>query len=834
MTATSDIPTNALMDDLPLIAGVAVSSAVYSVDKPYDYVVPADMAGVAAVGQRVNVPFGRSNRTTNGFIISLRRAEAKSGLKYISHVFDDMVVLSGEDISLSLWMCKRYFCTFFEAASALLPPGMWSRDSEVYSPGDMTLEQALAAGGKGKKRLIIQEVYSSEKPITEGELCKACQLVNIRKYTNSLVKDKVIAVSQTFSRGIKDKLIWQVSLAMPVEQARAQLGSGVMAERRRAVVECVAQADTLPEKELCYLTGVSAAVVRRLSDIGILRREQAEVYRRPKVKKADVSAEIELNEYQQAAYEGIIAMLPGGAQAALLEGVTGSGKTQVYIKLITDVLAAGKTAILLVPEIALTPQMVRMFYSCFGDVVAVVHSGLTFSQRYDEYKRIRSGVAKVVVGTRTAVFAPISDIGIIIIDEEQEYSYKSDADPRYNAKDIAKHRAVKHSCLLLLGSATPSVESYYSAQSGKYRLFQIPERYNDVPLPQTIISDMRSRLRDGDDSLLGAELMRELRLNIERSEQSILFINRRGSSRMAMCVDCGHIPQCENCSVSLTYHSKNTRLMCHHCGHSTEMITTCPQCGGPHIKLVGAGTQKVEEELLTRLPGCRVIRMDADTIVERVSHEKLLDSFAEGAADILLGTQMVAKGLDFDNVTLVGVLDADLSLYVGDYHASERTFSLIAQVVGRAGRRQKPGRAIIQTFTPQNPIILAAARQDYADFYRYEIDLRRALQAPPFCDMFVFTLSGPAEEETLRGAQSLAATLRRAFEGECAALGVPVLGPAPAAIAKLNRRYRFTVSFRGKDSREYRELISKMMAAFYRSPYSKSVSIAADMNPFNA
>jgi len=816
-----------------LVAKIAVSGAVYSIDKPYDYYVPAEQQAVARVGQRVIVPFGKGNKKAEGFILALELQQARDKLKYIHHIFDDAVVLSQEDISLALWMRQRYFCTFFEAANAMLPPGVWNKNAEVYTAADLPQEQALElAGTSRKKKRIVQVLYETSHPMTEAELAKACESDRISTELKQLVACGALQISQQIDKKIHDRLIWQVRLVLPLEQVRLQIGSGRYSEKRLEIIECVAQAGEIPEKEVCYLTGCSSAMIRHLVKLGILKLEKAEVYRRPHIRKGEAAGEICLNLQQQATFDALADKLDGKPHAVLLHGVTGSGKTMVYIKLIRQVIESGRNAILLVPEIALTPQMVRQFYQYFRQEVAVIHSALTSAQRYDEYKRIKAGKARIVIGTRTAVFAPLNNIGVIILDEEQEYTYKSDSTPRYHAREVAKYRAVKHNSLLIFGSATPSVESYYHAKTGKYSLVEIDRRYHDVPLPRVILSDMRGQLRQGEVSNIGDTLLQELQANLNAGEQSILFINRRGNARMVACVDCGYIPQCENCSVALTYHSKNGRLMCHHCGHSQPMLTVCPQCGGDHIKTIGTGTQKIEEELQGYFPEAQILRMDADTTTQRTSHEKLLDQFASGKADILLGTQMVSKGLDFPNVTLVGVLDADLSLYCGDYHAQERTFSLLTQVVGRAGRREKPGRAVVQTYTPQNPVILAAAEQDYQAFYEYEIQSRQALELPPFSDVFVFCLSGIHEDDVLRAALSLSATITKAFSGDYRDLSTQVLGPVSAPIARLNRRFRYTVSFRGKDDKRTRELIARVVSAFYASPYSRMVALAADINPY--
>ena len=815
------------MNGQTLVARVAVAAAVYSIDRPYDYSVPAAWRETIREGHRVMVPFGAGNRKTEGIVLELQVEETSRQLKAIAHVFDDDVVLQPQQKALALWMCRRYFCTFFQAANALFPPGVWNRKAETYLPGELSDE-----GLSPKKLRILAALRQAGKPLTAGELKKLLQPEDIKKELAQLVKSGHVTVQQQFQQNVREKKITMLRLTLPLEQALGQIGKGTLKERREKVLRVIHQAGQLPEKEVCYLTGMGTALIRRLVTLGILTAESVQVSRMPKLLKTETPEPIALNEQQQAAFLRLQQLQQSGKpEAALLYGVTGSGKTQVYIRLIQHTLEQGKNAILLVPEIALTPQMLKKFRLYFRDQVAVMHSGLTATQRYDEYCRIQSGKARVVIGTRTAVFSPLDNLGCMIIDEEQEPTYKSESDPRYHAREVAKYRAAQDNCLLLMGSATPSVESYHAAKAGKYHLLTLPQRYQNTPLPATILADMRGQLREGDPSRISRQLLEELQLNLSRGEQSILFINRRGSARMATCIDCGHIPTCENCSVALTYHSRNGRLMCHHCGYSQPMPETCPECGGAHLKLIGSGTQSIEDERQELLPEAQILRMDADTTEGRVSHEKLLDSFAKGKADILLGTQMVAKGLDFDNVTLVGVLEADLSLYCGDYHATERTFSLLAQVVGRAGRRTRPGRAVIQTYTPEHPVIQAAAAQDYDAFYEQEILTRQALKAPPFADQFVFRFGGTDEHTVQQAAQVFAKALATQL-AQTPDVEPTVLGPVPAPIAKLNKRYFYTVSFRGRATNNSRALVSRMLAAYDRWPGSRSLTVSADIDPY--
>ena len=534
-----------------------------------------------------------------------------------------------------------------------------------------------------------------------------------------------------------------------------------------------------------------------------------------------------LTAEQAAAYAAIRALADTGRpEAVLLQGVTGSGKTLVYLHLVAEALERGRTALVLVPEIVLTPQMMRRFSARFGDAVAMIHSALRVTERYDQWKRIRRGEVKVVLGTRSAVFAPLKNLGLVILDEEQESGYQSENAPRYHARDVAKYLCGRDKAVLVLGSATPSVETAWAAEQGVYHRVELTERYNRRPLPEVVIADLRQEIRNGNSGSIGAVLRRELAENLDRGEQSILFLNRRGSSRMLLCGECGEVPQCPRCSVPLTYHSANGRLMCHHCGHSERAPERCPVCGGL-LKHVGSGTQKVEEELRQLFPGTEVLRLDADTAAS--GHEPILRRFREERVPILLGTQMVAKGLDFPGVTLVGVLAADLSLYVDNYRAAERTFSLLTQVVGRAGRGGSRGRAVIQTYAPENDVIRCAARQDYQSFYQGEIRMRRLRRCPPFADLFTFTVSGPEEGAVYRAA----ARVRQALDGLCAApdmADTEALGPAPAPVVKLNNRYRYHCLLVGRNDAAARAHIRALLRDFAADRANRGIHLFVECN----
>lgn len=600
------------------------------------------------------------------------------------------------------------------------------------------------------------------------------------------------------------------------------------APAQAAVLELLAPLGRVSVEEIKYFTGCTIQPIRALESAGLLTIEKEEVYRHKVTYDGELCPLPELTANQQAVYEGLLSMTGRGqAACGLLFGVTGSGKTTVYLHLIDAMRKQGKSSILLVPEIALTPQMIRTFSSHFGEEIAVLHSSLSIAERYDEWKRVKSGKARVVIGTRSAVFAPVEDLGIIIIDEEQEDTYKSENTPRYHAREIAKFLCAQNRTLLLLGSATPSLESRYAAQTGKYDFFTLPDRYNTQALPPVSIVDMKQALRRGNGGEISSFLQEELQVNLERGEQSILFLNRRGSSKLVACGECGYTYRCPNCSANMTYHSANEKLMCHYCGYVQRVDSACPSCGGI-LKYTGAGTQKIEEELDKLFPGTEILRMDTDTVTSAGSHEILLRRFREEKVPIMIGTQMVTKGLDFENVTLVGVLSADQSLYTGNYRAGERTFSLITQVVGRCGRGEKAGRAVIQTFTPDNEIIRQAARQDYEAFYRSEMEMRRIQNNPPFTEVTVITAVGQNEAAVLRCAAAIRDELQARFRGNRA---VSIIGPAPYAVVRVNRKFRYRVTLFYDDSRLIRQTVSDILCYYNTEKEFKGVSVIADTNP---
>ena len=814
-----------------MIVKIAVSAAPYSIDKPYDYLVPEEFLETVVPGVRVTVPFGRGNRESEGVILARNDAGEKTPkLKPLKAVLDREPVLDEDEIGLAIWMRQRYFCTLFDAIKAILPSGIWYHFREIWSVADgLDRENAEQKSDGIKNAAAVLDMLYAEKGSASLEKLRSVCGEDVLMTLKALQKKEILHCETDSKRKVRDKTRRMVELAIRTEDALALTEGKKRASQRYEVVRLLASGGRISAADIIYFTGASMQTLRAMEKAGIVSFAEEEELRVPILEQAEPAVPIVLNEEQKTAYDEILQLTQNKkAEAVLLHGVTGSGKTQIYLRLVEEILKQGKTAIVLVPEIVLTPQMMRKFTSYFGERVAMLHSSLRMSERYDQWKRIRRGDVSVVLGTRSAIFAPLKQLGLIILDEEQETSYQSENPPCYHTRDIAKYLCARDQAILVLGSATPTIETVWAAEQGTYHKATLRNRYNAHSLPQVTIADLREEVRNGNNGMIGKALRQELAENLKRGEQSILFLNRRGNSRMLLCGECGHVPECPRCSVPMTFHSANGRLMCHYCGHSERTQEKCPECGGL-LKYVGAGTQRVEEELRDLFPDVGILRMDADTASG--GHDKILDAFERENIPILLGTQMVAKGLDFDNVTLVGVLSADTSLYLDHYRAAERTFSLLTQVVGRAGRGDKKGRAVIQTYTPQNDVIQSAAQQDYQRFYESEIRMRRMRRYPPFADLFIFTVSGTEEGLALRAAAEVREQLRRIFSApECRGADPEVLGPAPAPILKVNNRYRYRVLLVGRNDKDTRSRISWLLKAFASDRANRGLNIFVDCN----
>ena len=809
--------------------GVYLLDAPYHIDREYAYYLPLTLAEDVGVGSIVAVPFGQANRRSYALVTRLIEQSEMEKVKPVLAVLPDRFSLGEEMLGLCFFLREHTLCPLGDAVRCLLPGAAFSAITEYYRVGEMppTDEKDLAVYTyvAERDRAAREDVLASTGVTATalGRLVDAGHL--LREYE---LKEE------------KGKTEKYIALAQLDEEILAILPDGtgknkIRGEAQEKILRTLLAEGEMRRADLCELTRTTPAQVGALVKRGLLTETEVPVLRDPyaSLKRGTDRAEILLSRAQSAAYDTLLSLYEENTpRAALLHGVTGSGKTKVMMKVIDRVIADGKSVIVMVPEIALTPQTVGLFCARYGDRVAVIHSSLGEGERFDAWRRIADGEIDLVIGTRSAVFAPLKNLGLIVMDEEHEHTYKSENDPKYHTRDVAAYRCGAHNALLILASATPSLESYYKAERGQYTLVPLRERYGTAALPEAEVVDMREELRAGNRSPISRRLYDALEDNQKAGKQAILFLNRRGYHTSMSCRECGAPITCPHCSVALTYHTDRTggSMFCHLCGYRTAPCRSCPECGSDAISYVGFGTQKAEGELAACLPASRVLRMDADTTAGKQAYDRLLGEFRRGDADILLGTQMVTKGHDFPNVALVGVLLADTSLYVNDFRASERTFSQLTQVIGRAGRADTPGRAIIQTYTPHNEAIRLARRQDYESFYRSEIELRRALSFPPFCDIVQLTVSSAHEDEMMTAAHRLSNAMGTLARREYPDLPLVIFGPFEAGVYKAAGKFRLRLVVKCRLNKQSRAYLSRVMTDFMQN-VGRRVTLSVDMNP---
>ncbi len=801
------------------IACVAVENTTYSFDKIFDYAVDESLISDVAIGKRVMVPFGSGNRKRQALVTELKNGDT-SKLKSIISVLDKEPVLTEEMVKLAVFMKDRYFCTYYDAIKTMLPAGINYNISTMYT----AVKDKDTEGLGIDEQQIYNYLLTQKKPVKSDTLS---QTLGIKADVfDELVKKGFLRKSDEAFRKVGDAVLKMVAV-----NDDADLSEVKLSEKQNRVLETLQTAGTASVKEICYYTGVTSSVVDTLVKKNLAYYYEDEIFRNDTNNSIIENKEIILTEQQDLAYQNLLKDYNSDApKVSLLFGITGSGKTSVFLKLIEKVVEDDRGVIVMVPEISLTPQFINIFKSKFGDDVAVFHSGLSLGERLDEYKRVLRGIAKIAIGTRSASFAPFKNLGLIIMDEEQEHTYKSESSPRYQARDIAKFRAAEHNALLLLSSATPDIESYYNAQTGRYSFNKLSKRYGKAILPDVRIVDMNEEVAEGNTTLFSKELLTRLEENISKGEQSILLLNRRGHNTFAVCSNCRETVTCPHCSISLTYHSANNKLMCHYCGYSMNFVSECPSCHSKSLRFGGAGTQKIEQQLIDLLPEARVLRLDADSTMRKSSHERYLNAFSNGDYDILIGTQMVAKGLDFPKVTLVGVLNPDSMLYADDYRSYERTFSLLTQVVGRSGRGDKKGIALIQTFTPENNVISMAAAQDYERFYNNEIKIRQAMLYPPFADICMVGFVSDNHISVLKSSNDFMKRLVEKAKASYSDIPLRVLGPSPASIAKVSNKYRFKLIVKCRNNRRFRKLLSETLLEYNSIKENKNTTAYIDMN----
>ncbi len=732
----------------------------YGCDNLYSYFVPEELKNIIQTGQKVIVPFGKRNMKRAGLVCELSAEINQSDLKNIYAVLDKMPPICDEMMGLIKWMKSHYFCTYFEAAKLVFPPGLGKGDSKTV--GERTI--------------------------------------------------KILSLSEKINA---DKLSFT--------------------PKQQKVYDFLKNLGEATAKEICYFTGVSDSIIKTLLKKEIIVSTERLEYRSPENTAEYLEnsrTNLVLNSEQQKVFEEILKDYQNGKyQVSLLYGVTGSGKTEVILRLIDYVISQSKSAIFMVPEIALTTQFIHLFKSRYHNKAAVIHSGLSDWERFDNWKRIKNGEIQVVLGTRSAVFAPLNNIGFIVIDEEHEFTYKSEASPRFNAKDVARYRCKYYSGMIILSSATPSVESYFKTKTGEYKLYSLKHRYGSAKLPEVNIIDMNKETSDPNTNQFSTELIDALKDNVRSKKQSIIFINRRGYNTFAKCRSCGEIVTCPNCSVSLNFHKANNRLMCHYCSYSSEFLSRCPNCKRGKICYFGAGTQKAEDILIKLIPEAKILRMDSDTKNTKKIYESAFQDFANGKYDVLLGTQMISKGFNFPNVTLVGVLSADQYLYNGDFRSYEKTFDLITQVVGRSGRDKFPGKAIIQTFTPENEVLKFAAAQNYETFFENEIKIRKAMLYPPFADICIVGFSGEKENRILDSSTKFFENIKKEAAENHKKMPLRIFAPIPANVKKVAGKYRYRIVIKCKNNSEFRTMMSEMLTKFSKEPYARNIHIFVDINP---
>lgn len=775
-----------------MIAQVIVDIKARQTDRSFEYHIPDQLTGVE-LGSRVYVPFG--HRKLQGFVVGLREQSDYAGpLKDLLLVVDEQAPLTPELVELSAYLAQRIFAYRISLLLTMLP-------------------QVMRANYR--KLLLPVTTAAKRLPLFQGNPVEVDQITSpdLLKTVRQLLKTGAARLEYVIENRAHEKTqyLYQLTQTRLAYEQRYETLPRNATVQRRVLQVLISDFATFPRTQADLSTqGLSTAALAQGVKKGWLTRSEVEVYRNPLAQVTPPAPiKVRLTAEQTATLAAVSPTISQRqAKTFLLEGVTGSGKTEVYLHAISQALAAGRTALMLVPEISLTPQMVRQVKARFGEQVAVLHSALSQGEKYDEWRRIRRGEARVVVGARSAIFAPLTNIGLIVIDEEHEASYKQEENPRYHAREVALWRSRYHHCPLILGSATPNLGSRARAQKGVYQLLSLTQRANQQALPAVDLIDLKAVHFAGDQFDLSQQLLDAIEARLKRHEQVILLLNRRGFAHFMLCRECGFVLKCPNCDLSLTMHKDTQQMQCHYCGHTEPIPSHCPQCGSQQIRFLGTGTQKVAEDLQALLPAVRLLRMDVDTTRRKGSYKRILDAFGRGEADILLGTQMIAKGLDFPNVTLVGVINADTGLWVPDYNASERTFELLTQVAGRAGRAEKRGEVLIQTYNPEHYAIRLAQSQDYERFYAYEMRVRHAGAYPPYYYTVLISVAAKKEQNAAREAFKISRQLRQQLQASTI-----ILGPTPSAISRLKNQYYYQILVKYKKEPHLNQLLHQIQDA---------------------
>ena len=815
-----------------LYAEVIVDIAHEKVDRIFHYSIPETFQFLIQIGMRVLVPFGRSNKKMEGYVLgftSQSNVETKK-IKNILQVVDDVPILNSEMIELVKWMKEQYQCTLIECIHCILPSGIQVKSQWVIVlPKNISLFKSEILQLPTKAQLVLKYIYEqgNEVPLKDLENIFGPSINNII-YTlrkKKLLFQKSIPKVKNLKKKIKVASLISLKIARKAYQKCKE--KKYFAQAR--ILDFLIQNNQAPLSEIKQVLQVSDSSFRSLEKKGVIMIEEVEVKRVPYLGGPKIEEQNFIpTQEQQNVIQYIEKELDRDkSKTILLHGVTGSGKTEVYLQIIDKLLQQGKQAIVLVPEISLTPQITQRFIQRFGEQVAFTHSKLSIGERYDQWRRAKEGEVSIMVGPRSAVFTPFSSLGLIIIDEEHETTYKSETTPKYHAREIAQKRCEINHGIVLLGSATPTMESYFLAKKGCYQLLTMKKRATIHSLPDVHIVDMREELMEGNRSMFSKDLYKNIKTNLENKEQTILFLNRRGHSTFISCRNCGFVAKCSKCNIAYTYHTSGSLLKCHYCGEQKKSPRICPQCGSSYIRFFGTGTQKVEEETKKLFPKARILRMDLDTTAGKYGHTKILSQFYRGEGDILIGTQMIAKGHDFPKVTLVGVLAADTMLYMEDFRSSERTFQLLTQVSGRAGRGNQKGRVYIQTYTPEHYSIQTAKDQNYEKFYEHELIFRQEMEYPPYSYLYSILLSGKKEKKVIQTAFRLA----EFFHSYDPKQEYQIIGPSPAVLSKINNEYRWRIIIKHKNQTLLSKYAYNGINQYLQTENIQDVQIYRDLNP---
>ncbi|MCR1953556.1 primosomal protein N' [Clostridioides mangenotii] len=818
---------------------VVRSNSTYT-DNLFTYQIPDYFDGKIEVGHRVLVPFGRGNKPVEAFVFKLiDKFDEGFKVKDIVEILDESPIFREEDIELVTWMKNRYLCTYIDCINLIYPKGYKLDNYKVIIRGDKlkyigtSLEKEILAELKQDEREIVKKLFYSKGKV---KVDKLNYIQNINNVINRLEKKEYIKLIWEYDDRENEKKVCYASLCFKYDELDEYTEANKLriGKSQKKIIDFLSDNDDVEINDLIDLLGVSRQSISTLGTKGILKLEFKPYYREPDFNFKSEHKRVDLNEEQLNAVNKVTSeMFVDDKKPYLIHGITGSGKTEVYMEIIDHALSQGLSSILLVPEISLTPQTIARLKNRFGPIVGVYHSKLSEGERHDVYKAIKAGKVRILIGARSALFAPFDNLGAIIIDEFHETSYKAENNPKFSAIEVARYMSIKNNVTLVLGSATPSVEEYYRAKSGEYNLIEINNRANNKPLPKIGVVDMKKELDVGNTSIFSNELISELKKTIRNGNQAILFLNRRGYANFVSCRKCGYVFKCNDCDISLTYHKYKNSGVCHYCGYETAIPKTCPECGNENIKPFGTGTQKIEEELKMILPDVKTLRMDKDTTSKKGSLEKMLNKFKDKEADILIGTQMLSKGLDFENVTLVGILSADMILNFPDFKSFETTFQLITQVSGRAGRSDKEGKVVLQTYDTDHYAIRHAINYDYESFYNDEVKIRKAFGYTPFSNMMRVVVSGENEVVVKKGIDNLHSSLVYLLKERGIDKFDFILGPNPCSISKIKQNYRWQILFKD-DNIEINLLkgIIKYICITKRDfVFDKKVNVSIDINP---